>query len=119
MLLLEEIIDVEWSDRKLRQAAAQDRAGRKLLGGDRWSAFKRRLRTLEVADCLCDVLSAPGRFHPLSARRDEEWAASLTANWRLIFEPADLPLPRKADGSLDVNAVKRVRILRVEDYHGR
>lgn len=37
---------------------------------------------------------------------------------RLIFEPADDPVPRKPDGGLDWRLVTAVRILGVEDYHG-
>ena len=116
--VLEEIIEIEWSQRKLERATRTDRDGQRRLG-ERWPAFKRRLRTLEVADCLEDVLPAPGNFHPLTADRDGEWAAALSKNWRLVFEPADKPLPTLDDGGLDVRNVRRVRILRVEDYHGR
>jgi proteic killer suppression protein len=116
--VVEEIIDVEWSNRKLHRATRKDRDGQRLLG-ERWAPFKRRLRTLEVADCLEDVLPAPGGFHPLTADKTGEWAAALSRNWRLVFEPADEPVPTLNDGGLDARNVRRVRILRVEDYHGR
>ena len=119
MSLVEDVIEIEWSDRKLQRAATTDRGGQRMLGSDRWSAFKRRLRTLEVADCLDDVREAPGKFHPLSADKAGAWAASLSANWRLVFEPADNPLPTLPDGGLDIRSVRSVRIVRVEDYHGR
>jgi proteic killer suppression protein len=117
--LVEDVIDIEWADRKLQRAADKDRDGRRILGPDRWSAFKRRLRTLEVADCLEDLRQAPGKFHPLDADKSGSWAASLSANWRLVFEPAHDPLPILPDGGLDTRSVTAVRILRVEDYHGR
>ena len=116
---MEEVIDIEWGDRKLERAQRRERDGRRLLGPERWSAFKRRLRTLEVADCLADVRNAPGRFHPLGADNAGEWAARLSPNWRLVFEPADAPLPTLPDGGVDTRNVRLVRILRVEDYHGR
>lgn len=94
-----------------------ERAGLKLLGEDRWSALKRRVRTLEVADTLDDVRGQPGNFHALTADRAGEWSANLTPNWRLIFEPADEPLPLLPDGGLNAGAVRHVRIVRVEDYH--
>jgi proteic killer suppression protein len=119
MPVMEDVINIEWSDRKLQRAADKDRDGRRMLGTDRWSAFKRRLRTLEVADCLEDIRQAPGKFHPLSADKAGAWAASLSANWRLVFEPADDPLPALPDGGLDTSSVRTVRIVRVEDYHGR
>jgi plasmid maintenance system killer protein len=110
-------IQVEWVDRKLGKAQGSDRAGQKLLGDDRWTALKRRVRTLEVANTLADVRGQAGNFHALSADRVGEWSASISPNWRLVFEPADDPLPTLADGGLDTTAVRRVRVLRVEDYH--
>lgn len=110
-------IQVGWADRKLRKAQASDRAGQKLLGDDRWAALKRRVRVLEVADTLADVRGQAGSFHALTADRSGEWSASLTPNWRLIFEPADDPLPTLEDGGLDAAAVRQIRVLRVEDYH--
>lgn len=112
-------IQVEWADRKLRKAQESDRAGQRLLGDDRWAALKRRVRALEVADTLADLRGQAGHFHPLSADRAGEWSATISPNWRLVFEPAEDPLPTLADGGLDTTAVRRVRVLRVEDYHGR
>jgi len=116
---VEDIIDIEWADRKLQRASLKERDGRRRLGADRWPAFKRRLRALEVAESLSDVMQAPGKFHPYRADKAGEWGTSLSPNWRLVFEPADDPLPRLPDGGVDVANIRRVRILRVEDYHGR
>ena len=113
------LIRIDWADRKLRKAQVSDSAGRRLLGDDRWSALKRRIRTLEAADTLADLHGLPGNFHPLTVDREGEWSANLSPNWRLIFEPAETPLPTLVDGGLDTRAVRHVRVLRVEDYHGR
>jgi plasmid maintenance system killer protein len=113
----ESAIQVEWADRKLRKAQGSDGAGRRLLGDGRWSALKRRIRALEVADSLADLRGQAGGFHALMADRTGEWSATLTPNWRLVFEPADDPLPTLPDGGLDTAQVRRVRVLRVEDYH--
>jgi toxin HigB-1 len=117
--ILEELIRVDWADRKLRKAQMSDRDGQRLLGRERWSALKRRIRTLEAADTLADLRALPGNFHALGANRSGEWAANLSPNWRVVFEPAEDPLPALDDGGLDLAAVRHVRILRVEDYHGR
>jgi proteic killer suppression protein len=41
----------------------------------------------------------------------------LHGGFRLIFEPADEPVPRKDDGGLDWTKVTVVRILEIKDYH--
>lgn len=116
---VEDPIRINWTDRKLGKAQGSDRAGRRLLGPERWIALKRRIRSLEVADSLLDLRGVPGGFHPLGADRAGEWAASLSPNWRLVFEPADDPPPTLPDGGVDLARVTHVRVLRVEDYHGR
>lgn len=116
---LEAFIKVDWAERKLRKAQTSDSAGQRLLGDERWSALKRRIRTLESADTLADLHGLPGNFHPLGVDRAGEWSANLSPNWRVIFEPAEDPLPTLTDGGLDLTSVRYVRVLRVEDYHGR
>jgi proteic killer suppression protein len=46
-------------------------------------------------------------------------ALDLDHPYRLIFEPADEPIPTKSDGGLDWNQVTAVRIIGVENYHGK
>jgi len=42
----------------------------------------------------------------------------LTRNVRLVFEPADDPVPRRPDGGLDWERVTSVMIWEIGDYHG-
>lgn len=44
-------------------------------------------------------------------------AVDLKHPQRLIFQPDDDPVPRKADGGLDWSLVTRVMILEIVDYH--
>ena len=81
--------------------------------------IERRMSQLEAASCLHDLWNAPGRWHELSANRKGTLSASLRDPYRLIFEPADDPVPYLEDGGLDWKRVTAVRILAVgEDYHG-
>ena len=59
----------------------------------------------------------PPRRHKLSGTREGQYAVDLKHPWRLVFEPANDPLPVNNDGSLDLAAVTKVRILEVTDYH--
>ena len=60
----------------------------------------------------------PGKCHELAGDRRGQLALSVGANYRLLFEPAHEPVPRKADGGLDWPKVTAIRVLGVEDYHG-
>ena len=58
------------------------------------------------------------RCHELKGNREGKLAVNLGHPYRLIFEPANNPIPRKPDGGLDWTGVTAIRVLTVEDYHG-
>lgn len=60
----------------------------------------------------------PGRCHQLKGNRAEQFAIDLDGLHRLIFEPANTPVPRKPDGGIDWTLVTAIEIVGVEDYHG-
>lgn len=59
----------------------------------------------------------PIRRHPLLGKRSGEFAIDLKHPFRLILEPDHDPIPKKGDGSVDLERITAIRILRVEDYH--
>ena len=77
-----------------------------------------RLDDMRAAECLADTTLLPGRYHPLRENRSGQWSADLKHPLRLVFEPANDPLPTREDGSLDTRRVNAVRILEVTDTHG-
>lgn len=78
----------------------------------------RRLDELRAADNLEVMRKLPGRCHELKHDRVGQLAIDVRHPYRLIFEPANEPIPRKDDGGLDWSQVTSIRILEVEDYHG-
>ena len=56
--------------------------------------------------------------HELKGNRKGTLAVKLDHRLRLIFKPADEPVPLKADGGLNWKEVRAIRILSIEDYHG-
>lgn len=79
----------------------------------------RRIQSLLAATTLGDLRNAPGRLHPLAGDRAGQFAMSITAVRRLVFEPTENPPPLLPDGGLDIDRVTEVRVLEVVDYHGR
>jgi len=80
----------------------------------------RRMEVLRAAPALADVPTAPpDRCHQLAQDRDEQFAVDLIHPHRLVFAVHDSPVPREADGGIDLAAVTAIRILEVVDYHGR
>lgn len=75
-----------------------------------------RIAGLHASSTMLDLRSLPGQWHPLVADRAECWAAHLDEPHRLIIRPAE-PVPRLDDGGIDWNAVTRVVVVSIEDYH--
>lgn len=83
--------------------------------GQMADTLQRRLAQLRAAEVLGDI--AIGKPHPLAGHRSGQFAVTLSQNYRLIFEPADDPLPIGEDGLIDPTRVLSIRILEVVDYH--
>ncbi len=59
----------------------------------------------------------PNGLHPLKHARKGQFALDLGPACRLIFEPANTPLPRRPDGTIVWERVDTVRIIEITDYH--
>ncbi len=81
--------------------------------------LQRRLDDLLDTDNLKDVMLLPGRCHLLKADKKGLFAIDLDHPKRLLFEPANDPLPISEDGTWDLSRVTAIRILSLEDYHGK
>lgn len=81
--------------------------------------LKRRLDDIRAAENMQVLITLPGRLHALRADRKGQWAMDLEHPKRLIMEPLGDPLPYNEDGWLDLEKVTAVRVLGMEDYHGK
>ena len=94
---------------------------KKMLGkyGERNTRIiKQRLQEIEATENLAQLMKLPGpRCHPLKGNRKGQYAVDALNPYRITFEVADDPIPRKEDGGVDLERVSAIRILRVEDYH--
>ncbi|MFM9161056.1 MAG: type II toxin-antitoxin system RelE/ParE family toxin, partial [Dolichospermum sp.] len=88
-------------------------------GADRAKRIRRRLDDLIAANILEDMRNIRGGCHELRHNLAGQLALDLDHPYRLIFEPANEPIPTKSDGGLDWNQVTAVRIIGVENYHGK
>ena len=77
-----------------------------------------RLQQLRAAEILQHMRRLPQvRCHELTVNLAGQLSVDLDGPYRLIFVPADDPLPRKADGGLDWNGVTAIIVLGVENTH--
>jgi proteic killer suppression protein len=108
-----------FSASKLQKECNDTKLRVRRYGPRRAELIRRRLDELRAADVLEDIRHLPGpRCHELKADRDGQLSVDLDHPYRLIFEPANDPIPCKLDGGLDWSQVTAVRILEVTDTHG-
>lgn len=81
--------------------------------------LKRRLDDIRAAENMVILKKLPGRCHPLKADRKGQWAIDLEHPHRLIFELIGDPIPISKDGRLDLQQITAVKLIEVEDYHGK
>jgi len=89
--------------------------------GNRAKKISRLLQWLSAATTLTHFrqLAPLVRLHQLTENRDEQFAVDVTKNYRMTFVVNNEPVPRKADGGLEIDAVTAIQIVNLcEDYHG-
>ncbi len=88
-------------------------------GERRGKLVRRRLDELSAATNLEMMRGLPGaRCHELTGNLKGKLAVDLDHPYRLLFEPANDPIPRKDDGGLDWAKVTAITVTDIIDYHG-
>ena len=112
-------MDILFQDQKLARVFNDESLLRRKYGPRRAKLLRRRIYECKAAGNLEVLRSLPQvRCHELKGNREGTLAVDLDHPYRLIFEPANNPVPRKPDGGLDWMRVTAIRVLAVEDYHG-
>ena len=112
-------MEILFQGRKLEKLCTDDSQRIKKYGPVRAKLLKKRIDDLRDAEDLEVVrLMTQAKCHELTRDRKGTLAVALEHPYRLIFEPAHSPVPRKPDGGLDWIQVTAIRIPAVEDYHG-
>ncbi len=110
-------MDIIFADKNLKKYADNINLSVRKLGAKRAGLFHQRLEDMAASDSFADLEHLPGRFHSLTQNRKGQWACDLDHPYRLIFEPAEEPLPRDKQGNLMLTEIKIVEIIEIKDYH--
>ena len=108
-------MDIGFRNLRLRKLCEEERQATRRLGPDSARKLRARLSDLEAVACVTDLQA--GRPHPLTGDREGQFALDLAGGHRLVFSPADAPMPSREDGSIDWSRVTAVRIEDIGDYH--
>ena len=90
----------------------------KILGARGAAKLKQRMMELSAADTL-SVIShlPPARCHELTGRLAGTFSIDLEHPFRLLFIPADDPVPLSEDGGIDRARVREIEIVDIKDTH--
>ena len=109
---------IGFRSKKLQKLCCSSKKMMSELGKPNADKLKQRFAELDAADTLADLRFLPGlRCHELGGNRKGQLAVDLAHPYRLVFIPEHNPLPKKTDGGLDWEKVKRIQIIEVIDYH--
>jgi proteic killer suppression protein len=113
-------VDVYFRTSKFRKHTETIASAQREWGERRGKLLRRRLDELAAAVPSLEMMrKLPGaRCHELTGNLKGKLAVDLDHPYRLLFEPAHDPVPRKADGGLDWTKVTAITVLEIIDYHG-
>ena len=111
-------MDIAFKTRKLEKVFNSERALKSAYGLRMGRTIAIRLAVLRNARDLSMVpTNPPERRHQLSGKRSGQYAVDLAHPHRLVFRPNHDPVPRLADGGIDIGYVTAITIVEVIDYH--
>jgi proteic killer suppression protein len=108
-------LEIKFKDKTLQALCEKQHVAVQKLGSACAHKLRTRLADLAAASRVSDLVA--GHPHPLSGDLHGQFALNLTGGWRLVFAPANDPVPRRDDASIDWSAVTIVRIEYIGDYH--
>ena len=110
-------MDIVFKEKKFENECNSQRLPKKQYGEKMAKKIRQRLDDLKAVIVLEEMRSLPGRCHELLHNRAGQLSLDLVHPLRLIFEPANIPIPQKADGGIDWKKVTAVVIIGIDDTH--
>ena len=102
----------------IQKICSQKAAAQKRLGEKTAMKLQQRMMELKAAVTLTDISRLPpARCHELKGNRKGQLSVDLNHQYRLLFVPADNPIPKKEDGGMDWDRIKEIEIIEITDTH--
>ena len=104
--------------KQLQKICNSSKEMQKAFGTIRAKKLQQRLVELQAADHLAQISRVPPpRCHELTGDRQGQLSVDLDHPYRLLFIPANDPVPHKEDGGLDWSAVTEIEVIEIADPH--
>ena len=108
-------MEITFDNRKYQELSEQQKLAQKELGKVGARRLRSRLADLAAAKSVRDLVA--GRPHPLKGDRAGQFALDLEGAKRLVFRPANDPVPYREDNSIDWSKVTSICVVFIGDYH--
>ena len=109
---------IYFKTKKLQKICNNTNEAIKKLGPKMARKLQQRLMELKAASCLADISKMPPpRCHQLSGNRNEQLSVDLEHPYRLLFIPANNPIPVTQGGGLEWASVTEIEIVEIADTH--
>ncbi|MBK9730015.1 MAG: killer suppression protein HigA [Chitinophagaceae bacterium] len=108
---------IEYSSNKLRKQLSTASEMKKGFGTNA-KRLSNRLDDIIASPNLLILKQIPAaNCHALVGDKEGQWAVTVTGNFRLIFSIANDPVPKKEDGTINLELVTELSLLEITDYH--
>lgn len=111
------VMDITFADKKLKKWANNNSLAVQKMGERKAKIYQKRLSDIAATNNFTDLEFLPGRFHQLTDNLKDKWACDLDHPYRLIFEPAEKPIPKDEDGKQILIKIKSIEIVEISNYH--
>jgi proteic killer suppression protein len=111
-------MDIYFKTNKLQRICSEEKEIKRRLQAKCAEKLKQRLMELRAADTLFDISHLPPpRCHELSGDKAGIFSVDLEHPYRLLFVPANNPIPLCEDGGIDRKRVTAIEIITIMDPH--
>ena len=111
-------MDIFFKTSAIQKLCSKDAVAQKKLGPKMARNLQRRMMGLKAAESLADISHVPpARCHELKGNRKGQLSVDLEHPFRLLFIPANNPVPIGEDGGLDRTQVTEIEIIEIVDTH--
>jgi len=111
---------ISYKNQKLEKVLTNSKKLIKKYGPDQAKLIARRINEIKASDNLSILGALPqARLHELKQNRQGQLSVDVKQPYRLIFVPDYDDPPVKQDGGLDWDKIERIKILEIEDTHGK
>ena len=104
-----------YEDSDLEELCMVKREAVRKLGAPCANQLRHRLADLQAASVVSDLIA--GKPHPLERERAGQFAVKLFGAVRLVFRPANQPIPKNTENNVDWSKVTKVTIVYIGNYH--